>query len=143
MSEKLRSAGGILNPLDSNKPSKRGSKRQNSKKDISIFHVESRNSKLNSNKRNSQATPNTASARNTKSKVSYEVGSESEIEIYIGGPNAKYNKQEKLTPFMSRLNQEDIIVKTQKKVLESEKRSKVYDQESLGTESGEEGGDQP
>jgi hypothetical protein len=46
MSEKLKS-GGILNPLDSNKPRRMNSKMQGSKREISIFHVDSRTNSEN------------------------------------------------------------------------------------------------
>lgn len=126
-----------MNPLDCNKPRKLTSKL--SKKEISVFHVSSRNSSaLNSNKQPTvHHTPHTESTNKTKGKESYEIGSESEIEIYIGGPNAMYKKQDKMTPFMSRLNQEDIIVKTQKKIIDSEKRKAYADKENWDTEPDE------
>lgn len=48
-----------------------------------------------------------------------------------------YKKNSKLAPFLSRLNQEDIIVKTKKKGINPEGRTKNY-QESRATEPADE-----
>lgn len=138
-SEKLRS-GGILNPLENNK-SPYLTVRNGEDEEVSVFQTTV--GKENIPETICRHTPlqndHTSQPEQTrsKSKISYEVASESEIGIYIGGPEALYKKNSKLAPFLSRLNQEDIIVKTKKKGINPEGRTKNY-QESRATEPADE-----